>query len=258
VEFPSKTSEETEKRTFRVPVSTGVFEHSPVLRDALWLLLYYVDKTTQEVEGNDGLRLGKVLGGKPCRDEDAASTLRRSRRTIIRWRVKLANAGYIIQKRTPIGYQVTVCRSKKWVTAALRIGSSTDGRNWPPDSRVKCKVVTSEVKGCHIRSDKSSLPYRQNSTLTVTKSVEQASEAFSHENRKAVQPGDGRWYVDGKCPECGADKPRRIDPDGIAVCGPCGMFYRVTHAPSSEPETATAATAELGERGAHGQIGQGG
>jgi len=54
-------------KTYRIPVSTGIFEHCSKIKDALWLFLWYIDKTT--TSGTEG----KVLGGSPITDEEPAS-----------------------------------------------------------------------------------------------------------------------------------------------------------------------------------------
>ena len=43
----SSTKPSGKHKTFRIPVSNGIFEHYPVLKDSIWLLLWYIDRTTQ-------------------------------------------------------------------------------------------------------------------------------------------------------------------------------------------------------------------
>jgi hypothetical protein len=107
----------TLKKTFSIPVSNGLLEHCAVMKEAVWLFMWYIDKTTKEKpDGNGtGNLVGAVLGGMPCRDEDAASALGREVKTIRRWRKHLTKEGYIELKRTPIGYKIWVKKSKKWV-----------------------------------------------------------------------------------------------------------------------------------------------
>jgi len=101
------------------------------------------------------------------------------------------------------------------------------GQPWPPDRPTLAVAIREEVL------------YE-----VVNEEMPERHEPINHENEKAVQSGDGRWYADGKCPECGADEPTRVSADGVATCGRCGCLYRVTHAPSPESENAAAATAE--------------
>src|ERR1017187_3652814 len=65
---PTMTPRDSEKPTFRIPVSTGIFEHWRDIREAIWLLLWYIDKTTRESEADGGGTVGSVLGGLPIRD----------------------------------------------------------------------------------------------------------------------------------------------------------------------------------------------
>ena len=107
------TAEETKSKTFRFPVSNGIFAHYPRLKDSIWLLLYYIDKTTREVDDGDGNFVGLVLGGSPRRDSDVAADFGCDKRTICRWRNTLASEGYIEQRITPYGAVVKLKKSKK-------------------------------------------------------------------------------------------------------------------------------------------------
>jgi hypothetical protein len=98
------------ERTYRFGVSTGLFEHCMIIGDAVWYLLWSIDRTTEEKDGD-----GKVLGGMPIHDSRPAEELGVSVWTIRRWRNKLTKAGYIKTTRTPNGHSVTVAKSKKWV-----------------------------------------------------------------------------------------------------------------------------------------------
>lgn len=115
-ETRSSEKQKSNAKTFRIPISNGIFEHYGRLRDARWLLDLFVDWTTKEVPTLDGRRDGIVLGGKPIRDEDTASAFHGqcTDRTTRRWRQRLARFGYIAQKRTPVGYVIRVKKSKKW------------------------------------------------------------------------------------------------------------------------------------------------
>jgi hypothetical protein len=110
----SREKEARNAKTFRIPISNGIFEHYERLKDSRWLLDLYVDWTTKEVRTPDGSFDGIVLGGKPIRDEDAAVPFGCCARTTRRWRQRLASFGYIDQLRTPMGYVIRVKKSKKW------------------------------------------------------------------------------------------------------------------------------------------------
>jgi hypothetical protein len=109
----SLTDPERKNRVFRVPVSTSLFSHCQKIGDALWLLVWLVDKTTKEVL-RDGRTFGFVLGGRPIRDADPAAALGCHVKTVRRWRKRLAEGGYVEIKRTPIGYRYQVINSEKW------------------------------------------------------------------------------------------------------------------------------------------------
>ena len=96
--------------TFRIPVSTGILDHYKKLKSSIWLLLWYVDKTTVEENG-----YGHVLGGKPVLDSLAAKALGMSDDMIAAWRENLERHGYIRARRTPYGHVIYVAKSKKWV-----------------------------------------------------------------------------------------------------------------------------------------------
>ena len=122
------TGESAKQATFKIPISTGIFEHYAKLKDAIWLFLWYVDKTTKEVDDGKGNRLGSVLGGSPRRDADVASSFGSNKRTICRWRNRLAEIGFIRQRITPFGAVVQVVKSKKWV-------SESRDKNVPPPAK---------------------------------------------------------------------------------------------------------------------------
>lgn len=72
-------------------------------------------------KGNDGL----VLGGRPVSDEHLGGLLGIHEKTIGKHRRRLKTQGYIDWKRTPIGYAITVKKSKKWVWIQNRTRSQT-------------------------------------------------------------------------------------------------------------------------------------
>ena len=102
------------RKTFRIPVSTGIFEHYPKIGEAIWLLLFYVDRTTDEIPAPDGRRIGRVLGGCPMRDAEVAKAFCCSTKTVRRWRHRLASHGYINARRTPFGAVIEIVNSQKW------------------------------------------------------------------------------------------------------------------------------------------------
>lgn len=93
-----------------IPISTGLIEHCPRMREAVWLFIYIVDKQTKGVK--DGR--GQVLGGCPIRDRDIAEALHVSKKTVSRWRETLLAEDYITARRTPYGSVYSVSKPKKW------------------------------------------------------------------------------------------------------------------------------------------------
>jgi hypothetical protein len=127
-----------DKKTFRIPVSNGLLEHCNQMGEAIWLFLWYIDKTTKEKADDSGDTGGAVLGGMPIRDSDAASALGREVKTIRRWRAHLTKAGYIDTKRTPVGYSIKVRKSKKWVKNQNK-GADINVQS-PEQSGQKCPI----------------------------------------------------------------------------------------------------------------------
>jgi hypothetical protein len=116
-------------KTFRIPVSTGLFEHYPKIEESIWFFLWAIDKTTQEIPDPDepGKKLGVVLGGKPQTDEEIAKSFPgASARTIRRYRSRLVREKYLKQRRTPCGHSLWVRNSQKWFSDK---GLSTDGQS---------------------------------------------------------------------------------------------------------------------------------
>lgn len=97
------------RKTFRLPVSTGIFEHYQALGDAIWLLLWLIDATTEEIDG-----LGIVRGGGPISSAYIARSFGCSPKTIDRWRKILVDSGYIAIGVVPGGCVYAVRKSKKW------------------------------------------------------------------------------------------------------------------------------------------------
>ena len=103
-----QTSQISEPSLFWFPVYEGLFEHAPIIRDAVWLFMWLIGRTTREANGR-----GAVLGGVPIHDERPARELRFPVKTIRRWRRMLIQGGYIETVRTPYGFKYTLLKSKK-------------------------------------------------------------------------------------------------------------------------------------------------
>jgi len=84
------------------------------MREAIWLFLWMVDRTTREKLGDDGKKVGIVAGGHPVTDHEISKKFDCSLRTVKRWRNLLKAEGYIKMENTGHGYCYTVLNSKKW------------------------------------------------------------------------------------------------------------------------------------------------
>jgi hypothetical protein len=192
-----------EKKTYRIPISNGIFEHYGRLKDARWLLDLYVDWTTKEVPTANGRRDGIVLGGKPVCDEDIASAFNGqcSQRTARRWRQRLARYGYISQKRTPMGYVIRVMKSKKWAHLEAQ-SKEVSGQKWPVRAAKNGRSEVPDVatQSGHDRQFRSTDRGRCNKDSAVQdkdRAVEAATStaALLLEKRKAEE-----WSVIGLAP----------------------------------------------------------
>jgi hypothetical protein len=108
----------SDKPTFRIPISNGIFEHCKRIGVAVWYFMWCIDATTKEITDDKGRRIGLVYGGAPIHDEDVASLLAGVHvNSVRRWRIHLTREGYIETTRTPNGYSIRVINSKKkWVS----------------------------------------------------------------------------------------------------------------------------------------------
>lgn len=205
----SSEKEKSNAKTFRIPISNGIFEHYARLKDASWLLYLFVDWTTKEVPAPDGSRDGLVLGGKPIRDEDTASAFGCCDRTTRRWRKRLARFGYIEQLRTPVGYVIRVKRSKKWPGRAdknvpsertkMSDHSQSEVQDVSGQSCQTCPVRTTD----HVRSNKDSAVQDRDKAV-VEAATTTASSLLIAKNKEA-------WKAIAEA--CGSDDAT-LDPIG--------------------------------------------
>jgi len=175
------TTEHGADRTFRVPVSTGLFRHWRQLGEAALLLIFYIDRTTRESIGPDGARMGAVYGGKPCPDAHVASAFGCAARTVRRWRNRLAKFGYILQRRTPVGQVISVMRSKKWP------GKPTD--------QERTDVSAQNGQPCPIRADNPVLSERTDVSDPIK--TEQGQDK-DKKARTATKPADALLAFSGE------------------------------------------------------------
>jgi hypothetical protein len=164
------------QKTFRIPVSSGLLEHCAEMGEAIWLFLWYIDKTTKEKTNGSGDTLGAVLGGMPCRDSDAADALGISRRQIGRWRSHLTAKNYIETTRTPVGYSIKVKKSKKWIVKGsdknvVSLLSDTTNMSHPSEESDRTKTVVDTTKTV-VDGQNVHIQYRQDRDSTETKQKE--------------------------------------------------------------------------------------
>jgi hypothetical protein len=122
----SSEKDRADEKTYRIPVSTGIFKHCPDMLDSVWLFLWYIDKTTKEIEGE-----GFVLGGMPVTDSEPAKDLGASLKVVRKWRLHLASKGYTRTRRTPYGYVITLLKSKKWAWGPVLVTDKPAPRDLP-------------------------------------------------------------------------------------------------------------------------------
>jgi hypothetical protein len=131
-------------KTYRIPISTGIFEHCPDMLDSVWLFLWYIDKTTKETGGE-----GRVLGGMPIIDSEPAGTLRVPVKKVRGWRAQLVRRGYIRALRTPYGHVITLLKSKKWNWAPTLVQPGKAGERDLPNKEIslaKCDEENPRIR----------------------------------------------------------------------------------------------------------------
>lgn len=149
-----------EQQQFQFPVSNSIFKECRRLGDAIWLYLFYIDRTTKERRDEDGTSVGLVLGGVPRSDSDAARALGVCDKTINRWRSRLEREGFIRTKQTGRGSIVEIVNSTKWCWKKKKAGRTEKSEQIGLDSPSRPDEV--------VRADrtKRSVPYIDN-TATV-------------------------------------------------------------------------------------------
>lgn len=101
--------------SYPFPTYSGLLdpEHYSKIGSAIWLFLWCISSTTNEVE-RDGVTWGIVLGNKPLKLEDLAEPFGVTKRTVQRWLDVLEENEYIRITRAPYGLILTVRNSKKY------------------------------------------------------------------------------------------------------------------------------------------------
>ncbi|HKV27157.1 MAG TPA: hypothetical protein VJN90_02630 [Candidatus Acidoferrales bacterium] len=137
----------------------------PQIGEAIWLLLFYVDRTTEEIHAPDGRLIGRVLGGCPMRDGEVARAFRCSTRTVHRWRRHLVKSGYIRSLRTPYGCVIEVVNSQKWPTRRCDrsvVSSAPDVAHLKPEASHRYDTNGQRsARNAHYKEDKTETIQRQ-------------------------------------------------------------------------------------------------
>lgn len=100
-----------EAASYPIPLWNGLLEkkHFEKIGPALWVYEWLLDRITKEVDG-----VGVLLGGKPIKASEIASTYGMNERTARAHIDRLKKAGYIIVKHAPYGLIITVLNSMKF------------------------------------------------------------------------------------------------------------------------------------------------
>jgi hypothetical protein len=162
-----------EKKAYPFPVSNAILKNYRRMKDAIWLYLYYIDRTTEDYTDPEGTTLGRVLFGRACLDEDAASAIDVTDRTIRTWRSQLSDGGYIRQKRTGRGYIIEVVNSQKWSwrkeKATRGERKEIPGQAYPDRKEPSGQTgISLPIRPEAIGKSDDSYPYRQNRDSTGT------------------------------------------------------------------------------------------
>jgi len=180
VSLESSEKEKPRGKTYRIPVSTGIFEHCSKIKDALWLFLWYIDKTT--TSGTEGT----VLGGSPITDEEPASILGVKKKTARRWRRMLTSGGYINALRTPYGYVITVSKSKKWAWQSVR-ESARAGNSELPLRAVRLPAMGTETSRQGKNKEDRTVDITEDRTVEAEDATASANFPTKEKSRKILK-----------------------------------------------------------------------
>jgi hypothetical protein len=107
---------------YHLPIFIGLLakKHYHQIGPAIWVFLWLIDKVTQEYEDADGMRWGKVLGGRPFRYQNIADYYGISLITVKRYINTLKKWGYIRTGRDQYGVIVELRNSRKWISRSIK------------------------------------------------------------------------------------------------------------------------------------------
>lgn len=98
-----------DKQSRPIPIWNGVLEHRKRIDAAIWVFLWLVDAITGEKDG-----FGVIRGGAPVKVQVIAVDLAFDERTVRQHLQALEDRHYIRRRRTPYGYVIEVCNSRKF------------------------------------------------------------------------------------------------------------------------------------------------
>ena len=103
--------DQTTGRSYPFPVWSGLIAatHRKRIGIAIWMFLWLLDRTTGEKDG-----VGIVLGGRPVKDEEIATSLGVHKNSVATDRLTLLKGDYVAVVRTPYGYTYRVRKSRKF------------------------------------------------------------------------------------------------------------------------------------------------
>jgi hypothetical protein len=168
--------------SYPFPVYSGVLEpeHYKRIGNALWLFLWCISATTEEVEC-EGVKWGQVLGRKPIKIQELQEVFGvKSDKTIRNWIEALETNGYIKVTRSPYGLIFEVNKSKKFRERSVENYRSGSVKDYRTEDRDRQKITDHSVKN-----------YRSNKDITediyINSSIYLSSSSAHEENAK----GDG-------------------------------------------------------------------
>lgn len=147
--------------SYPFPIYSGILEpeHYKRIGNAIWLFLWCISSTTQEIEEEETV-WGIVLGGKPMRLAEIAGYFGVNDKTVSRWLDALETHQYIDVIRAPRGLILKVRNSKKRADRNVRSLESEQTKMSDHIEGDKTKVSDQS------ESDKTYLSYQHHSERT--------------------------------------------------------------------------------------------
>src|SRR5690606_39402439 len=142
-------------------------EHYKKIGSALWLFLWFISSTTNEVE-KDGVTWGIVLGNKPLKLKEMAEVFDVNEKTIRRWLDDLEKNGYINVNRAPYGLMISVRNSKKFKRERMDKNVHSQSERTNMSNPEWTEMSNLPDKNVHSNKDITKI---NNTTITTTKNT---------------------------------------------------------------------------------------